>query len=312
MAQVIDYEYIEEISTEDALRSLASDTTNWYTEELPWVNTFLINAENQVINFPEWEWEWIAGWNTDVSWSSSTTGISWTSGNVNLPDWTQVAISSWSVNVSSSTYIYLDQSDGNVYSTTTARNAVWENKIMLCVAFPNSWKKVSFQAFGCADQNSLVTGSSIANNTIVAGNIASGTITANEIASGTITANEIASNTITASEIHSWAVTSSKIDSWAVTADKIDVNELSAIVAKLWDVYVGTITWTWTWIRIYPYSSSTGRVEFYRNWNSVWYIAWWSANWSGAVVVSADIFWMTSGTMVAWGKLKIPVWTNLY
>ena len=308
MAQVIHYEYIEEISTEDALRSLASDNTNGYTNELPWVNTFLINAENQVINFPEWEWEWIAGWNTDVSWSSSTTGISWTSGNVNLPDWTQVAISSWSVNVSSSTYIYLDQSDGNVYSTTTARNAVWENKIMLCVAFPNSWKKVSFQAFGCADQNSLVTGSSIANNTIVASNIASGTITANEIASGTITANEIASNTITASEIHSWAVTSSKIN----------VSELSAISADLWDITAWTITGTkitagstsWTAVVLDP---DYNRIRLYYNGSQVWYIMGSSASWLWWVLyIYSNNYIYFSWTAYCGGKLRIPVWTDLY
>ena len=181
---------------------------------------------------------------------------------------------------------------------------------MICAAFPNSWKNVSFKAFWCADQSSLTTWSSIANNTIVANNIASWTITANEIASGTITANEIASNTITASEIASWAITSSKIESWAVTASKIDVNELSAITSYIWDLYVWNDSWSK--IRIYPYTSSQGRVQFYYEWDSVWYMSWQYISWVwdtiGIVWTNVAVDWKL---WCIW-KLRIPVWTDLY
>ena len=46
MATIVDYQYIPEVSTLDALHNLASDTTNWYSQDLPWVNTFLINWAN--------------------------------------------------------------------------------------------------------------------------------------------------------------------------------------------------------------------------------------------------------------------------
>jgi hypothetical protein len=36
MATVVDYQYIPEVSTLDALRNLASDTTNWYAQDMPW------------------------------------------------------------------------------------------------------------------------------------------------------------------------------------------------------------------------------------------------------------------------------------
>jgi hypothetical protein len=82
-----------------------------------------------------------------------------------------------------------------------------------------------------------------------------------------------------------------------------------------WDITGTTITagsTSWSAIKLYPYSSSTGRIQFYYNWNSVGYIVWWSVNWWWAIAVNASIFGMSSWTMVAGGKLRIPVWTNLY
>lgn len=180
---------------------------------------------------------------------------------------------------------------------------------MICAAFPNSWKNVSFKAFWCADQSSLTTGSNIANNTIVANNIASWTITANEIASGTITANEIASNTITASEIASWAI----------TASKINVSELSAISANLWDVTAWTITGTtitawdtdWSAIVLNP---SGNRIDIYYWWDVVWQIYWWSNNWYEWIVLNADSVIMTGRDRMDLNnaKLRIPVGDDLY
>lgn len=180
---------------------------------------------------------------------------------------------------------------------------------MICAAFPNDWKNVTFKAFGCADQSSLTTWADIATWTIVASNIASNTITANQIASWTITANEIASNTITATEI----------DTWAVTASKIDVDELSAISANLWSITAWDITGTTitagstsgTAVRLNP---NNNRIEFYYNWSLVWYMAGWSVDWNGAILLDANFVWMTGRDIfdLKWAKLRIPVWTNLY
>lgn len=175
---------------------------------------------------------------------------------------------------------------------------------MICAAFPNSWKNVTFKAFWCADQNSLTTWADIAAGTIVASNIASNTITANNIASWTITANEIASNTITASEIASWAITS----------DKINVYQLSSITANLWDVTVGSNSDSK--IRIYP-NWQQGRIDFSYDWSLVGYIVWQSVSWPGDTVY---IVWGSNGNWniaIAWklwclGKLRIPVWVDLY
>jgi len=308
--KVVDYDYIQEISTADALKAAASDVSSWYNWEIPWVNTFKINAETSIYN-EQWGWEWlgIAWWSTDVKWTPHNWSISWSSGSISLPDWTSISISSWSQSITSSTYLYVDTTDWTVYATTHSYEAVWENKIMICAAFPNSWKNVSFKAFWCADQSSLTTGSSIANNTIVANNIASWTITANEIASSTITANEIAGNTITASEIASWAI----------TASKINVSELSAISANLWDVTAWTITGTtitawdtyWSAIVLNP---SGNRIDIYYWWDVVWQIYWWSNNWYEWIVLNADSVIMTGRDRMDLNnaKLRIPVGDDLY
>jgi hypothetical protein len=298
--RVINYDYIQEISAEDALKNSASDVTSWYNWGIPWVNTFKINAETSVYNEQwGWDWQWIAWWSTDISWTPWVWSISWTSGNLSLPDWTQVSVSSWSASISAPTYIYCDTTDWTVHSTTHSYEAVWENKIMICAAFPNSWKNVTFKAFWCADQNSAVTWADIAAGTIVANNIASWTITANQIASWTITANEIASNTITASEMN--------------------VSQLSAISANLWNVTAWTITGTTitagstssTAIRLNP---NTNSIQIYYWGSVVWEIYWWSNGWYSWVILDSNNVIMLGRDVMdlSGAKLKIPVWDNLY
>lgn len=298
------YNDIENVSL-----SLTDPNTWWAISNVPWVSSPKINAWTSVYNEQWWWGSGIAWWSTDVKWTPHNWSISRSSGSISLPDWTSISISSWSQSISSSTYLYVDTTDWTVHATTHSYEAVWENKIMICAAFPNSWKNVSFKAFWCADQSSLTTGSNIANNTIVANNIASWTITANEIASGTITANEIASNTITASEIASWAI----------TASKINVSELSAISANLWDVTAWTITGTtitawdtdWSAIVLNP---SGNRIDIYYWWDVVWQIYWWSNNWYEWIVLNADSVIMTGRDRMDLNnaKLRIPVGDDLY
>ena len=113
--KVVDYDYIVEVSTADALKQAASDVSSWYNWEIPWVNTFKINAETSIYN-EQWGWEWlgIAWWSTDVKWTPHNWSISWSSGSISLPDWTSINISSWSQSISSSTYLYVDTTDWTV------------------------------------------------------------------------------------------------------------------------------------------------------------------------------------------------------
>ena len=273
---------------EDVLLNIADPNTWGNIWEVPWVSSPKINAWVSVYNVEANGW-WIAWWSTDISWSANDYNtVSWGSGNIYLPDWTSLAISSWNTgNMSSTTYIYYDRDLWSVQTTTSASASVWENKILLCVAAPTtSWKEAEFQAFWTNWQSTFIT--------------------ADNIAANTITGNEIAANTITASELN--------------------VSYLSAIAANLWTITAGDISWTtivawntgsWAWIKLYPYSSSQGRLEFYYNWSEVWslrwanvsgvwnafYIIWWT-NWNGYVV----LWWKT----VVIGRLRIPVWTDLY
>lgn len=291
-------------SIENILLSISDPNTWGAMTQVPWVSSPKINAWTSIYNESWWDWQWIAWWSTDISWTPWVWSISWTSGNLSLPDWTQVSVSSWSASISSPTYIYCDTTDWSVYSTTHSYDAVWENKIMICAAFPNSWKNVTFKAFWCADQNSAVTWADIAAGTIVASNIASWTITANQIASWTITANEIASNTITASEIASWAITS----------DKINVYQLSAITSNLWDVNV----WSNNDSKIRVYTSwQQGRIDFSYEWYNVGYMVWQSVSWPWdtlGIVWWSNWSWNIALSWKVWClyKLRIPVWTDLY
>ena len=312
--KVVDYDYIQEVSTADALKQAASDVSSWYNWEIPWVNTFKINAETSIYNEQGWWGTGIAWWSTDVNWSATDYNtVSWGSGSVYLPDWTELTISSGNTgNMSTVTYIYYDQSDSLVHTTTSAWDSVWEDKILLCVAAPTtSWKDATFQAFGTNKQSTFIT----------ADNIAADSITANEIQSNSIETRHLDAYSVTSSKIDTDAVTSDKIEAWAVTASKINVSTLSAITADMWDLYVWDID-NWNWINIYPVSSSQGRIEFYYNGYSVGYIEWQYSSWVGSwvvllngnyIVLDWDTYILNRDKLDLYsGKLRIPVWSDLY
>ena len=284
-----------------------SDPNTWSTITwVPWVSSPKINAATSVYNEQWGDGLGIAWWSTSCSWTPWVWTIAWSAWDINLPDWTVISVSSWSASVTAPTYIYVNTEDWTVSSTVNSYDAVWENKIMICAAFPNSWKNVTFKAFGCADQNSLTTWADIAAWTIVASNIASNTITASQIASWTITANEIAWNTITASEIASGAV----------TAAKIDVSQLSAISADLWSI----TAWDITWVTITASDGSTSiildpsnwRIQVKRGNTTVWYIQWWYTSTAGNYLWLAWTNVATTWTLWCLGKLRVPVWNDLY
>lgn len=281
MATIVDYDYVQEISTLDALHNLTSDVTTGYDPEIPWVNTFKINAETSTYNIPEWSW--IAWWSTDVSWSASDYNtVAWTSGSIYLPDGTSLSITSWNTgNMSATTYIYYDRAEEWVYTTTTASSSVGKDKILLCVASPVSWswKKAEFQAFGTDDQSTFIYASNIAANSI--------------------TGNEIQANSITASEL--------------------DVDRLSAISANLGTITAWTISWTtitaWstsgTAIKLNP---NNYRLEFYYWGSLVWYIAGASVDGHWWILIKSDFAGMLWGDVfdLYSARLRLPVWTNLY
>lgn len=292
---------------EDVLLNIADPNTWGAISNVPWVSSPKINAGVSVYNVEADGG--IAGWSTNVQWSSSDYDtVAWSSWYIYMPDGTQLSVSSWNTgNMSGMTYIYYDIANWTVWMTTQASQSVGEDKIILCVAKPTtSGKSAEFQAFWTWDQSTFITASNIAANTI--------------------TGNEIYANSITSSEIATWAITTSKIavkavwtwelDDWAVTADKISVSTLSAITANLWDVHVWATSGSGAWIRIYPNSSTDGRMDFYYNGSVIGRMVWWNYSW----VWNAVLIYGGSGNWTIWligdtkcvGTLKIPVWTDLY
>lgn len=268
-----------------------SDPNTWAAvSEVPWVSSPKINAGVSVYNVEADGW--IAWWSTNVNWYASDydTVARW-SGSVYLPDWTSLTISSGSTgNMSWVTYIYYDRDLWSVQTTTSAQDSVWENKILLCVASPtSSGKDAEFQAFGTNKQSTFIT------------------------------ADNIAANTITGNEIYANSIDTAQLASWAVTAGKIDVSQLSAISANLWSITAWDITGTTitagstssTAIKLNP---NNNRIEFYYNWSMVGYMAWWSVDGNWWILINADFAGMTGrDTFDLYnGKLRIPVWNNLY
>ena len=264
----------------DVMLNIADPNTWAAVSEVPGVSSPKINAGVSVYNVEADGW--IAWWSTNVSWSSSNYNtIAWSSGKIFLPDGTELTVSSWSKSgMFSTTYIYYDRETNSVATTTSAAASVGENKILLCVASPTtSWKKAQFQAFGTGDQSTFISASNIAANTI--------------------TWNEIQANSITAWEL--------------------DVSYLSAISADLWTITAWDITGTTitagstsgTAIKLNP---NNNRIEFYYWWSLVWYMAGWSVDGNWWILINADYAGMTGrDTFDLYnGKLRIPVWTNLY
>ena len=271
-----------------------TDPNTWsQTYEVPWVSSPKINGSTSIYNVQANGWTWIAGWSTDVSWSASDYNtVAWGSWSIYLPDGTSYSITSGNTwNMTATTYIYYDMENSTIATTTTASSSVWDKKLLLCVASPTtSWKDAEFQAFGTNDQSTFIT----------ADNIAANTITGNEVAANSITANELS------------------------------VSQLSAISANLWTVTAGTISWTtitaWStssWaIKLYPYSSSQWRLDFYSWWSVVGYMYWKNVSWvwdtvflnaTSAIVLDWDVYILNRDRLdLSQGKLRLPVGTNLY
>lgn len=162
---------------EDVMVSILDPNTWWKTYEVPWISTTKIDGATSVYNV-SWS-DGIAWWSTDIWWSSTDYNtVAWTSGWLYLPDWTAISVTSGNTwNMSATTYIYYDQSTASMQTTTTAQDAVWEWKILMCVASPTqSGKDAQFQAFGTNAQSTFITADNIAANTIAANDLVWNTI----------------------------------------------------------------------------------------------------------------------------------------
>lgn len=166
-------------SIADIAISLTDPNTWGAVSTVPWVSSPKIDWSTSIYNMPSWA-EWIAWWSTNVTWSATDYNtVAWSSWSVYLPDWTVLSVTAWNTwNMSGVTYIYYDQDTSTVVSTTTAQDAVWKWKVLLCAASPSeSGKDAQFQAFWTNAQSTFITADNIAANTIAANELIWNTIT---------------------------------------------------------------------------------------------------------------------------------------
>lgn len=236
--------------------------SSWETFNTPWVSAPQIDANISVTNIPKPTTSPDLVWrSTDIVWSASDSDtVARTAWTIKLSDWTSYSVDAGNTgNISAINYIYYDWTS-TLKKTTTPQDAVWTDKIMVCVVKnETSPKKATFQAFWTLWLWVLIT----------ADNIAANTITANEIASNTITATQISS-----SYVYAWTINADNITSWTITGRTLQ-------------------TWT-TWKRV-VISSTNNRLDFYNSDDVLsWEIAWakvWStqvlALWSSWYIYSA-------------------------
>ena len=144
-----------------------------------------------------WTWEttWVAWWSTDLVFKADDNNtVSWNDWKIYFPDNTNYTIQSWDTwDMTEITYIYLDEKNSTLLTTTTPQDAVWEKKLLVCVAWPvdDTNKKAIFQAFWSWSQSTFITADNIAANTITANEVAANTLTSNEIKTWTITITDL-------------------------------------------------------------------------------------------------------------------------
>lgn len=228
---------------EDVLISMTDPNTWWRTYEVPWISTTKIDGATSVYNV-SWS-DGIAWWSTDIWWSSTDYNtVAWTSGWIYLPDGTWISVTSGNTwNMSAVTYIYYDESTASVTTTTTAQDAVWEWKILLCVASPSeSGKDAQFQAFWTNAQSTFITADNIAANTIAANDLVWNTISWRTIEWCTIRAYYGSWGSL--DEIKMWT-------DW--TLPKIQFKDNNTVVWTIaawtvWGLDCVSIWWSWKYI----------------------------------------------------------------
>lgn len=266
------------------------------------------------VNEPRIQWNiWLRGVDADWGWdpSSRSTNIIWEAydsdtvirwaGTVYLADWTTTSIRAWNTtNMTAVTYIYYDGTT-SLQTTTTPQNSVWDGKILMCVAAPTSWWDAQFQAFGTLGNWVFIT----------ADNIAANTITANEMAANSVTATEINVSNLSAISASMGTLTSGTITWWTIQTDTSWNGEILARYGTSW-------TSTYKEIKMHT-ESNIPTLEFTYNNSAVWEIkgSSFTIDWSttsalSLVTPSTSDYVYTNWTMYMAGKMRIPVWTNLY
>lgn len=160
----------------------------------------------------------IQGWQFNGIFSSADYNtVEWTSGTLWFQNGESFSIDAGNTgDMSALTYIYFDKaaSQTALQTTTTASDAVGENKVLICAAKKTSSGEAAFINYGAGGYIN---------------------IDGEDIVAGSVTANEIAANTITASEIKgdsfgTLTITAGKII--IQTADGLEIDSSNGMVVK--------------------------------------------------------------------------------
>jgi hypothetical protein len=283
---VIWYENIEDIP----LNLL--NINNWdISNNVPWINTTMLDANTSIENIPEWKTPTpdILWWSTDIVWSATDNNtIQWTSGNIKLADWTSYSINNGNTgDITWINYIYYDWTT-TLKKTTIPQDAVGAGKIMVAVCKPvtDTAGKAIIQPFGTVWTDVFIT----------ADNIAANTITTNQLA-----ANAIDGMTITGALVRTAA-------SW--------------VRSQLSSNYFSSFDSNYERIRLWDTGS---RLQFRdSNWNDCWFMTWLYVSifgWYYTIAFSKPIsttIWVFTNWIISWWSLypdndwNLDIWNGYY
>ena len=285
-------------SIEDILLNIADPNTWGTISNVPWVSSPKINAWTSVYNIEAEWWSWIAWWTTNISRTASDYNtVAWGSWYIYLPDWTSLSVTSGNTgNMSAVTYIYYDQSDNAVHTTTSAADSVWEDKILMCVAAPTvSWKSAEFQAFGTNAQSTFITADNVAASTITANDLIWNTITGRTVQTASSWQRFVMSSSDVAQYDSSWTKRVEYKGNWITFYDSNWI-QTSSLVWQNGAIHTTNFDASY----IDAYSVSTEELDVT------------DAATLKYVTISSSGDLDCKGTAEFSKKLKIPVGTNLY
>jgi hypothetical protein len=320
----------------------------WWTADgvnlnTPWISAPQIDANISINNIPKWEDTTpdLVWWSTDIVRSSTDYNtVAWTAGSIKLADWTSFSVDAGNTgNISAVNYIYYDWTS-TLKKTTTPQDAVWANKIMVCVAKNSTSPSLAqFQAFWTLWNWVFIT----------ADNIAANTITSNELASNSIDGMTITGATIRTSS--SWKRV--QLDTsylrlydwsdnlcWTISWDTVDFvslwsrqtmilwwEDVMYLKADAWIIanspylYTGSIQVCPWYSNVDIWDTSTAFNNLYLQWkidfdNWDWIlteVGWrpkWRANWWTAYYIPTVTWASTNKTTNA--SIKVSIWWTEY
>lgn len=219
-------------SLQDYLRDIDADISALYILSQGHISSSNIGDES------------LQSWQSTLTFSSTDEDtVTWTTGSLVFSNGATYTISTGNTgNMTALTYIYFDKgaSTTALQTSTTATNAIGDNKVLMAIAQNNTGYDATFQVFN-GSGGMVITTTNVATGTITANEIRANTITSNEIAALAIITEKLAAEAVTADKIGANAITTVKIEASAVTAQEIAADTIQATHLHSNSVYTDAI-----------------------------------------------------------------------